>query len=236
MSLEVGGPRFDESLVSVARGLHLGEIVAGALVSALLLFAWLERRGRRSWGQVPATHGAAPLGPYRSSDFVTEHLQRAPTLVRAASFGCLLFAHVFAPLIPLALLSFPFDGIAIPLAPGIALVLVNWCCAWLLLGRSRHATSAALTGAKASLVANVGLLLLAAFHFVAVELGRRDGIEHACSSSVTFVVMVFAVTSIAQALVTVSALRAHGAAIDWRSVQPPYDRGKSLVGSPIQGS
>lgn len=210
------GPRFDDSLASVARGLHLGEILASALVGALILFVWLERRGRHQWARVPVSRGDVAHGPYRSSEFIAGHLQRAPLLVRVASFGCLVFAHAFVPLILLALTRFPFDGIAIPLAPCIALVLFNWCCGWLLLGRSPHAESAARTGAKASLVANVGLLCLAASHLIIVELGRRDGIEHACSSSVTFVVLVFAVTSVAQALVTVAALRAHGAALVWR--------------------
>jgi len=214
-----GGPRFDESLASVARGLHLVQIVACALVGSLVLFVWLERRGRHHWAQVPIAQGESRDGPYRAVSFVAGHLHRAPPLVRVASFGCLLFAHVFAPLIPLALISFPFDGIAIPLAPGIALVLLNWCCAWLLLGRSPHAESAARMGAKASLVANVGLLCLAAFHLVTVELGRRDGIEHACSSSVTFVVFVFAFASIAQALVTVAALREHAPVLSWRAAR-----------------
>jgi hypothetical protein len=209
-------PRFDESLASVARGLHIGEIVAGALLGALVLFVWLERRGRTRWAQVPAQYRSIPLGPYRSSAFVVEHLRRAPRLVRTASFGALVFAHVFAPLIVLALAKFPFDGIAIPLAPGIAIVALNWCCAWLLLTRSPHAEPAARTGANASLVANVGLLLMAAVHFMLVELGRREGIEHACSSSVTFVVLVFAIASVAQALVTMAALRAHATALGWR--------------------
>jgi hypothetical protein len=217
MDVSGGGPRFDETLASVARGLHLAEIVTVALVGSMMLFVWLERRGRHHWTKVPLARGQAAHGPYRSGSFVSGHLDRAPLLVRAASFGCLLFAHVFAPLIPLALISFPFDGIAVPLAPGIALVLLNWCCAWMLLGRSPNAESAARMGAKASLVANVGLLGLAAFHLVTVELGRRDGIEHACSSSVTFVVFVFAFASIAQALVTVAALRAHAPILGWRT-------------------
>jgi hypothetical protein len=217
MSAPAGGHRFDESLASVARGLHLVEIVSLALVGALLLFVSLERRGRTRWAEVPAEHRGVALGPYRSSAFVSEHLRGAPRLVRTASFGALVFAHVFAPLIVLALAKFPFDGIAIPLAPGIALVVLNWCCAWLLLARSPHAESAARTGAKASLIANVGLLGMAAAHFVVVELGRREGIEHACSSSVTFVVLVFAVASVAQALITIAALRVHGDALGWRA-------------------
>jgi hypothetical protein len=227
MVVSGGGPRFDESLASVAQGLHLVPIVACAIVGSLVLFVWLERRGRHHWARVPTARGESGDGPYRSGSFVAGHLRRAPPLVRVASFGCLLFAHVFAPLIPLALISFPFDGIAIPLAPGIALVLLNWCCAWLLLGRSPHAESAARMGAKASLVANVGLLCLAAFHLVTVELGRRDGIEHACSSSVTFVVFVFAFASIAQALVTVAALREHAPVLGWRATpsEPLFVKG-----------
>jgi hypothetical protein len=53
-------------------------------------------------------------------------------------------------------------------------------------------------------------------HLVTVELQRRDGIEHACSSSVTFVVIVFALASVAQALVVMAALRAHEGVLAWR--------------------
>jgi hypothetical protein len=208
-----GGPRFDESLASVARELHVWPVALVALAGATLLFAWLERRGRRRWAQLPAGRLTALRGPYRESSVVTAHLERAPMLVRAASFGSLLFGHLFAPLILLALAKYPFDGIAIPLVPGIALVMLNWSCAWLLLGRSRHAAAAARSGAVGSLMANIGLLGLAAAHFVTVELQRRDGIEHACSSSVTFVVIVFAVASVVQALVTMAALRNHEKAL-----------------------
>jgi hypothetical protein len=209
MITTASGPRFDESLASVARELHVWPVGLAALAGAALLFSWLERRGRRAWAQIPVERLTAMPGPYRASSVVAAHLERAPALVRAASFGSLLCGHLFAPLILLALAKYPFDGIAIPLVPGMALVLLNWSCAWLLLGRSRHAAATARSGAVGSLMANVGLLGLAAAHFVTVELQRRDGIEHACSSSVTFVVIVFAVASVVQALVTMAALRNH---------------------------
>ena len=210
------GPHFDETFASAARSLHLVEVAAGALVAALVLFPWLERRGRGRWAAVPVAVASVAHGPYRSSAFVADHLRRAPLLVRACSFGNLAFAHLFAPLILLALAKYPFDGIAIPLVPCMALVILNWCCAWLLLARSPEAESAARTGAVGSLMANVGLLGIAGAHFAVVELQRRDGIEHACSSSVTFVVIVFAVASILQGLLTVAALRAHGSVLAWK--------------------
>jgi hypothetical protein len=209
------GSRFDESLASAARSLHVAELTIGALIGTLLLFAWLERRGRIRWAGVPVGYATTAQGPYRRSAFVAAHLERAPLLVRAASFGSLAFAHLFAPLVLLALAKYPFDGIAIPLVPGVAIVVLNWCCAWLLLARSPQAESAARTGAVGSLMGNVGLLGIAAAHFVAVELQRLEGIAHACSSSVTFVVIVFAGASILQALLTLSALRHHGAALAW---------------------
>ena len=64
-------------------------------------------------------------------------------------------------------------------------------------------------------MANVGLLGIAGAHFVVVELQRRDGIEHACSSSVTFVVIVFAVSSVFQSLTMMSALKSHQPLLDW---------------------
>jgi len=209
------GPRFDDSLASVARTFHVGQWILGALVCAVVVFAWLERRGRTRWARVPCATQKARHGPYRSSDFVSDTLHRAPGLARAASFGSVALTLVFAPLILLALTNYPFDGIAIPLVPGIVLALLNSWCAWLVLARSPHAGSAARSGAVGSLIANVGLLALAALHFVTVELARREGIEHACSSSVTFLVLIFAASSIAQALLTLAALRVHGQALSW---------------------
>ena len=183
------------------------------MLCALLLFVWLERRGRTRWALVPLPVRTAPDSPYRSGTVVGGYLQRAPLLMRTASFASMAFALVFAPLILLALTSYPFDGIAIPLVPGIALASLNAWCAWLLLARSVNAQSAARSGAVGSLIANVGLLALAGMHFVTVELQRREGVEHACSSSVTFLVLVFAVASLAQALLTLAALRIHGQAL-----------------------
>ena len=211
-------PRFDESLTSVARGLHLTELTAAAVLVAVGLFLWLERRGRSRWAQVPAGSFATARAPYRATSVIAAHLPRAPRLVRTAAFGCLAFGQLFAPLIVLALVKYPFDGIAIPLVPGLALVALNWSCAWLLLARSPLATAMARSGAVGSLMANVGLLAIAGAHFVVVELQRRDGIAHACSSSVTFVVIVFAVSSVVNSLVMIAALRSHERVLEWRAL------------------
>jgi hypothetical protein len=209
------GPRFDESLTSVVRGLHVGEIAFASVVGACLLFAWLERRGRRQWARVPMATYVASSRPYRASEVISEHMTRAPRIVRLASFSGLAFGHLFVPIILLALASYPFDGIAIPLVPGIALALLNWICAWLLLGRSPNAAQAARLAAVGSLMANVGLLVMSAAHLVGVELQRRDGIEHACSTSVTLLVIVFATSSIALATVMLRALRTCRRELDW---------------------
>jgi hypothetical protein len=142
-------------------------------------------------------------------------------MVRLVAFSGLAFGHLFIPLILLALTSYPFDGIAIPLIPGIALALLNWICAWLLLGRSPNASQAARLAAVGSLMANVGLLVMAAAHLVGVELQRRDGIEHACSTSVTLVVIVFATASIALAGIMLRALRTCRRELDWAENHQP---------------
>lgn len=197
---------FEQSLGLVAAELHLGTIAVTALASAAALHVWLERRGRARWAQVPVGSAEIVDGPYRSGGVVMAHRTRAPALVRASAFASFLFAHGSAPLLLLALMRFPFDGVSIPLGAGLVLVAVHWCCGWLLLLRSRHADVAVRTAAKASLVANVGLVALAAAHLVTVELGRREGIAHACSSSVTFVAFVFAGVSVLQALLALAAV------------------------------
>lgn len=214
-----GGPRFDESLASAARGLHVAELAVAAFVVAALLFWRLERRGRGRWGLVPSAMFSTSRAPYRASATVGAHLTAAPRLVRAAAFASLSLGFLFAPLIVLAVVKYPFDGIAIPLVPGLALQLLNWSCAWLFLARSPLAVATARSGAVGALMANVGLLGIAGAHFVVVELQRRDGIEHACSSSVTFVVIVFAVCSVLQSLVTMAALRRHEGVLDWQPAE-----------------
>jgi hypothetical protein len=209
------GPRFDESLAAVARELHVAGLTMAAFAAALALLVWLERRYRSRWNVVPvATHVTAG-SPYRSHDVVAAHLSRAPRLVRVASLCSFTFGLLFAPLVLLAMVKYPFDGIAIPLVPGMALALLNWSCAVMLLRRSRFAVAATRSGAVGSLMVNVGLLGIAGVHMFIVELDRHDGIEHACSSSVTFVVIVFALCSIALALLMKAALRAHEGVLTW---------------------
>jgi len=219
--VSTGGPRFDESLASAARGLHVAELAVAAFVVAAVLFWQLERRGRWRWGQVPTGMISTSRAPYRASAMAAAHLTAAPQLVRAAAFASLALGLLFAPLIVLAVVKYPFDGIAIPLVPGLALQLLNWSCAWLFLARSPLAVATARSGAVGALMANVGLLGIAGAHFVVVELQRRDGIEHACSSSVTFVVIVFAVCSVLQSLVTMAALRRHAPVLDWKEADRP---------------
>jgi hypothetical protein len=213
---DAAGPRFDESLATVARGLHIAPVAAVALVAGAALFALLERRGRSRWAQVPSATTSASRGPYRQSEVVSAHLGCAPRLVRTAAFANLALGHALGPLILIALVKYPFDGIAVPLVPGLALLAVNWACGWLLLKRTPDAASAVQTGAGASLIANVGLLILSAAHFAVVEGQRHEGIRHACSTSVTFVVIVFAIASLAQSLLTLAAVRLHGRELRWR--------------------
>lgn len=206
-------------VASVVGELHLAQVVAVAGVAATVAFLWLERRGRGRWAQVPLSSGEATRGPYRSSAFVAATMTRAPLLVRAASFVCLAFAHVFAPLIVLALASFPVDMIAVPLVLGTPLVVLAWCCGWLLLARSPRAESAVRSVAHVSLVAEATILVLATGHVLFAELGVGEGIEHTCSSSVTFVMLAFAVASIVQTLVVIAALRAHASALTWSDAE-----------------
>jgi hypothetical protein len=214
-------PRFDDSLSSVARELHLAPVVAAALVTAALMFVWLERRGRTAWSQVPVATMTARSTPYRYAAIVSRHLYRAPLLVRGCALGTLVFANVLTPLVLLALFKFPFDGVEIPLVPGVVLLLFNGVAAWQLLWRSPQASAAAQSSATASLITSLGMVCIGAVHFWTVELQRHEGIEHACSTSVTFVVILFALGSTVQALLTMVALQAHGASLRWAPERTP---------------
>jgi hypothetical protein len=208
--------RPDEPIGAVANQLHAAAVVAIGVVGAAVLYAWLERRGRRRWSEVPVkTRIVVAAGPYRTSDGVAGRLAGAPAAVKTAAFVSLAFAHVFAPLVVIALASYPFDGIAIPLLPGMALIVLDWCCAWLLLARSPSAYSIGRAAASASMLANVALLLIAGAHLGLVELDRQQGLQHSCSSSVTLVVLLFAVASVGQALMMKGVLRSSAPALTW---------------------
>jgi hypothetical protein len=210
-------PRFDEdgfSLGTTATKLHLTEVSVAAVLGAGLLFLWLERSGRASWAKARVRALAPGVGPYRTTELHVPRGERAPRLVLLASLAALVFGNWFVPVILLALSTFPFDGVGIPLIPGVALALANWICGWLLLRRSPYAAAAARSSAICSLVANVGLLAMSAAHLVLVEYQRMEGIAHACSKSITLLGFVFAVASVGQALLLLAVLRSHAAVLD----------------------
>jgi hypothetical protein len=208
----VDGPRrFGEaSLASVARELHLVPVVTAGLIAGILAFLWLEGRGRMAWRYAPLAMARASAAPYRQSSIVSRYLDSAPLAVRISALTTLVLASVLAPLALLALFAFPFDGVAIPLMPGVAFLVLNAVAAWRLLSRSPHARTAAQSGANGSLIISVGMVCIGAGHLLMVEMQRNEGIEHACSASVTFVCILFALGSGAQALLTLAALRMHG--------------------------
>jgi hypothetical protein len=206
-----GPRRFDESLTAVAHELHLVPVVFAGLFAGILAFLWLERRGRMAWRHAPLAITRASAAPYRQSSVVSRYLDCAPLAVRASALTTFVLAIVLAPLALLALFAFPFDGVAIPLMPGVAFLGLDAVAAWLLLSRSPHARTAAQSGANGSLIISVGTMCIGAGHLLTVEMQRSEGIEHACSTSVTFVCILFALGLGAQALLTLAALRMHGA-------------------------
>ncbi len=195
--------------------LHVGAVALAAVACATALFLYGERNGRSRWVELTrkVTTGS---GPYRSTSLAASHLRAAPRLVRATSFTGLAFGHLFVPILTVALVVFPFDGIAVPLLPGIAVAVANWWCAWLLLRRSSLAQPFGRAAAVSSLVANIGLLALCPIHLLLIENQRLEGIVDACSSSVTGLELVFALAAVVQASLILATLRFHKEALDPR--------------------
>jgi hypothetical protein len=204
--------------------LHLGRIAVFALASAALLFVYAEKRLRPRWLAMAAGRVGARSGPYRSTTLVSSRLRRAPLLVQVTSLLGLTFGHLFVPALIAALLIFPFDGIAVPLMPGIAIAVANWCSAWLLLGRSPLALAFTRAAALSSLVANIGLLALCPIHLLLIENHRVEGLVQVCSASVTGVELIFALASVAQAVLLLATLRLHGTLLDAPAVSAPPAR------------
>jgi len=199
---------FDGSLGEISRySLWIALAAALSFAIAGVLYAWVERRARPHWAGV-AVRSASVGSPYRASTLAVEHLSRAPRLVRVAAFASFAFGQVFVPALVFVLATFRFDGLGVPLFPGVVIALVTWCCGWLLLRRSAQATEIVRLVARVTLGLNGALLVLSAAHFVVVE-ARWAGPLHECSASTVLAVCVFATASLPQAFLMLMSVRAH---------------------------
>jgi hypothetical protein len=214
-------PRFDDSIEQiVALRVPIAACSAVALGLAVLLASSMGARVRRSWAKVPLV---ARLGawPYRTTEVPVGYVTRVPLAVRAAAICCFAFGHVFVPGLVAALISFRFDGIAVPLIPGIGMALGIWACGFLLLQRSARAPEIVRSTAVASLVMNVALFVMSVLHIALVE----GSYAHECSSSLAFTAGVFAGAAVVQGIVMLIAMGrwrgafAATAAIDGRAAE-----------------
>jgi hypothetical protein len=204
-------------LGSTAGTLHGAPVVAiagAALAGAFLVFTLSERKWRERWRVVPTFLREVPSGPYRGSRVVGGHFARAPRLVRVAAAASLAFAQLFLPALVLAMISMPFDGIAIALIPGILVTIATGSCGLLFLRRSPSVTKSARTTAVAALLSNVGLFVLCAVHVGYVEYDPNYGIREA-SNSIPAVAFVFALASTALAALILFTSRAHRVSLEW---------------------
>jgi hypothetical protein len=199
---------FDGSLEEISR-YSVFIAIAGvvSLATAILLYAFGERHARPHWAGV-ALKSASVGSPYRAETLVVERLARAPRFVRLAAFSSFAFGMVFVPALVFVLSTFRFDGLGVPLFPGVVLAFATWCCGWLLLRRSDQAVEIVRLVARVTLGLNGALLVLSATHFFVVE-ARWGGPLHECSASTVLAVCVFATASLPQALLMLASVRAY---------------------------
>jgi hypothetical protein len=133
---------------------------------------------------------------------------RAPRIVRGASFACFAFGHLFVPGLLFILTKFRFDGIGVPLIPGVGVAAVIWLCGWMLLWRSALAQEATRVAAVGSLALHVALFAMSVVHLAFIEAASPLGMHHVCSSSVAFVACFYSGAAIVQSLIILRALRA----------------------------
>ena len=202
------GPHFDESLAALTahRSAIAGALLASA-ASAAVVLALLVRRARPRWRCDLAPMRSA--GPYRGAVIVRAAERDIPPLVRAAAASCFAYGHFFLPLIVVALATLRFDGIAVPLVPGVAIALTTWISGWLLLARAESAPEIVRASAVASLVLNVTMLGLSVAHLAYVELASQ---VHECSSSFAFIALVVSIASVPQSMLVLTAVSRHACA------------------------
>jgi hypothetical protein len=178
----------------------------GMLVT-VMLFRALDARGRPRWLEVGG-RARAHAGPYRSVILHSTRLVVAPRSVRAATLISAVFLLGAAPAIYTILGTPHFDGIAVPLLPGLLLSLASASCVARLLARATDEDShaARLTG-RASLFFHGGLSVIALAHLIVVETEWGSQV-HACSRSLALGVLALALAATAQSFAVVRAARA----------------------------
>jgi hypothetical protein len=180
------------------------------LVSAvvtLVTYRALDARGRARWFEVGG-RSHAPSGPYRSAVVHSARLVVAPSSVRTATVVSVVFLLGAAPAVYTVLDTPHFDGIAVPLLPGLLLSLASALCVSALLARaSDEASHAARLTGRTSLFFHGGLSVLALAHLIVVETDWGSQV-HACSRSLALGVLALALGATAQSLAVVRAAAA----------------------------
>jgi hypothetical protein len=182
-------------------------VVAGMLLAAALPYFIVEARWRWRWrevevGREPIHDGDGAL--YRASGTVPIYLRRAPALVRAAAFTCLLFGQLFVPGLILGAMALVAGGVGLVMIPGLITAAKLYLAGLALLRREprvaffRARNAAAwtlwLNGVELALTLVVALLLGPADEGVWYAFAAFNGWSLICA---------------AQALVLLKASRAH---------------------------
>jgi hypothetical protein len=183
--------------------------VAAALVSAAVVFHFVERDGRQRWREVPADPSRPP-SPYRSARASAGYLGRAPFRIRALALSCFFYGHLFVPGLLVAVFSFRFDGLTLLLGPGVFFAGALWWCGYLLVRREDRASELSLSIARAALFSSGGLLVIALLHLGVLEpawsrSGWAPGAPLAC------VALAYAIASGTQAWLLLGGVRLHRA-------------------------
>lgn len=137
-------------------GLHL------APIAAIPLYRKRERELRGHWQAIALPGRAIEGSAYRSGGVVvTEHLERAPAVVRWASASCFVFGSMFLPGAAWAIVGLFAGGLGVTAIPGLVIAALLWSAGIAMLRGDRAAYFEGLRAAKASAALNVLILGLA---------------------------------------------------------------------------
>ncbi|HZS41545.1 MAG TPA: hypothetical protein VFF06_32165, partial [Polyangia bacterium] len=97
-------------------------LLLGMLLAAAVPYFIVEARWRWRWREVEVGRERVHDGDgslYRASGTVPIYRRRAPGLVRAAAFTCLLFGQMFVPGLVLGVMALVAGGAGLILIPGL---------------------------------------------------------------------------------------------------------------------
>ena len=164
-----------DALSRIIEATNASTLACVAVLATLLLAIVGSLVGRRRW--VDRVEKRLGDGPYRHTLVEEERRANASPILFASAIGCIAFASLAMPLVVIALVRFPLDGMAASLAAAVPMGLWSLVCGWRILRRAAPARVTMRALVRGLFIMSVAYLVLAGAHVGLALHPDTEGVE-----------------------------------------------------------